>query len=90
MQWYARVQRQPSWVTRAALLTAGLVILVPLAVLAIAAALAAVVVFTVLGAVLSFYWAVRRGVGRLLGTSAATAPTRPRDRRVNVRVIEDR
>ena len=82
--WYSRVQRQPNWVVKLAVLTAVLVFVLPLVLLTLAALVAAAAVFTVLAL-------VTRGlavVGSLFDFREPDAPPYRGDGRENVRVIE--
>ena len=74
--WYVRLERQPGWVTKAALLAAVLIVVVPIGLLTLAALVVGVVVFVVLGAVAWLLGAA----GRLLGGRTDSG-------RVNVRVV---
>jgi len=81
--WYA-VQRQPSWVVKAAVITFVLVFVVPIAVLVMIAVAAAVMVF----ALLAGFYMLTAKVRRWLGGHAGGGLARPRnDGRENVRVI---
>ncbi|GAB4192357.1 MAG: hypothetical protein Kow00105_06430 [Phycisphaeraceae bacterium] len=76
--WVTRISRQPSWVTRTAVLLAVLVVVIPVLLLTLAAVLVGVVALIVLG-----------GIARLLNT-VANLPGGNRkkdDGRRNVRVI---
>jgi hypothetical protein len=80
--WYQKVERQPSWVTKAAILAAVLVIGIPLVLIALAAILVGLAVFTVLGLVASGVATIRN-----LFTSPGV-PREPGDAgRQNVRVL---
>jgi hypothetical protein len=79
--WYQKFERQPSWVTKAALISAVLIIGIPLVLLALTAILVGLAVFTVLGLVAS-------GIATIRGLVAGQLPRGPRpDGRRNVRVI---
>lgn len=84
--WYRRVQTQPSWVVKASLTLAALVVIVPLVMLALAALVVGVAAFLVLGVIANVVQAFQAA----FGTSAGPAPM-PRDSgRINVRVIDER
>lgn len=74
--WYTRIERQPGWVIRAALLATVLIVVVPIGLLMLAALVVGVVVFAVLGAAAWLLGAA----GRMLGGRADGG-------RVNVRVV---
>lgn len=82
--WSQRVQTQPSWVVKTALALAVLVVVVPLVLLTLAAAVVGLVAFVVLGIVANVVGALREVFG--------TRPHPPMPRgggRVNVRVIDE-
>jgi len=81
--WVRKVEAQPGWVTKAALLTAVLVIGLPLLALALLAVTIGLAVFMVLGLVATGLATVRN-----LFTGAGTGPRPPMDKgRRNVRVL---
>ena len=85
--WYAKVETRPRWVTKAALAAVVLTVVVPLALLMMAALVVGFVTFMVLGVVAVLVQQVRilfageRSVDHSLAGGA--------DGRVNVRVIKD-
>lgn len=81
--WYRRVEGRPSWVWKITILTAILLIGVPLALLTIAALFVAAAVFVTLSVVALAIAAVRNML------AVAAGPPAPRDDgRRNVRVVE--
>lgn len=78
--WYQKVARQPSWVTKAAILAAVLVIGIPLVLIALAALLVALAVFTALSLLVNGLAVLRQ-----LLTGQTLRP--PSAGRRNVRVI---
>lgn len=79
---YDRIQRQPSWVLKLALVAAVLVIVVPLLILTFAAILIGVVVFTIGSLVASGLRVISD-----LFTRRPTSPVQFDDGRRNVRII---
>ena len=79
--WYTTVQRQPSWVVKFAAAAAALMIIVPIALLVLAAVLTFVLVFTVLSLAHRAGDAIRSLFVR------SGAQTWPDDGRRGVRVI---
>lgn len=83
--WYARVERQPAWVVKTAVVAAVLVVGVPLILLTATALIAGVVVGGTLGIVAGIVYKLRKA---LVGRSGATrVPQTYDDGRRNVRVI---
>ena len=80
-RWVGYAVSQPSWVTRLALIAMVLVVVVPLAMLALAGLAVGLVVFVTLGLVARVVMMVRSALGRL-------RPTGRGDGRNNVRVID--
>lgn len=78
--WYARVSRQPSWVTKTALAVALIVIVVPIIALTIAAVIIGLACLLVLSLVASVWRFIT-------GPFTGTRPTKDDGRR-NVTVIE--
>lgn len=81
--WYT-VQSQPSWVTKAAVITFLLVFVVPIAVLVMMAVAAAVLVFAVLA---GLYMLVAKVRAVFSGADRGLPGLRRNDGRENVRVI---
>ncbi len=82
--WVTRVSRQPSWVTKTALVLAMLVVVVPIVLLTLAAVVIGLICFTILGLIAS----ASRFISNLFGGSLS--PPRPPkdDGRRNVEVID--
>ncbi len=83
--WYTRVERQPGWVTRLALLAAVLVVVVPAVLLTLTALVVGLAVFIVLGVLAGIVRLVR---GVLTGQAGPSVPETQNGGRVNVRVIQ--
>jgi len=83
--WYARAQSKPHWVTKAALAAVVLTVVVPLALLMMAALVIGFITFMVLGVVAVLIQQVRL---LFAGPRRDPAPTSG-DGRINVRVIQD-
>lgn len=85
--WYAKVENRPRWVAKAALAAVVLTVVVPLALLVMAALVVGFVTFLVLGVVAVLVQQVRIlfAGGRSVDHSRADGD----DGRVNVRVIKD-
>jgi hypothetical protein len=71
---FKRIDGTPGWVTRAALTAAGLIILLPIVLLVLAAVLAGLLVFAVLVTTLRLMIACRRVWWRLRGALGYPAP----------------
>jgi antibiotic biosynthesis monooxygenase (ABM) superfamily enzyme len=80
--WYTRVSRQPSWVTKTALLAALLVVVVPIILLTLAAIVIGLICFTALSLIASAWRFI----------SSPFSSTRPpkNDGRRNVQIIDRR
>lgn len=86
--WYNRVQRQPSWVVKLALIAAVLTIVVPVVLVSLVALVVGLVVFTVLGIIASVLGAVRALVSGKNKTSAVDSGDSYFDgERRNVRIL---
>jgi hypothetical protein len=81
--WYQKFERQPGWVTKAAIVAAVLVVGIPLLMLTLAAILVGLAVFTVLGLLASGVATIRG----LFGGGGRPMPPSGNDGRHNVRVI---
>ena len=79
-QWYARVRRQPGWVTRTAFIIAVMVVVLPLLALTLAAVVVGLACLLVLGMVAY--------VGKAVTDLFNGGPRRKRDGRRNVRVMD--
>lgn len=79
-EWYARVSRQPGWVTRTALFLALLVVVVPIIVLTLTAVVVGVVSLLILGLIAR--------IGQFITGLIGGGPKVREDGRHNVRVIE--
>ena len=79
--WSNRINQQPSWVARIAMLVVALVILIPILILIFAAMLAGIIVFAILS--------ILNGIANLfgLGNKREAGPRQANDGRENVRVI---
>jgi EamA domain-containing membrane protein RarD len=82
--WYTSARRQPSWAVKAALAAAGIVVVVPVVLLTLAAAITGLVVFGFLALVAGGM----RSLGSLFDFSEPQAPTPRDDGRRNVRVVQ--
>lgn len=80
-QMYQRVGSKPGWVTKWAFIAAAIVIVVPLAVLALAGMLVGTIVFVLLALIAQVVAIVRTGFESIFGASAQSSGRR------NVRVI---
>ena len=85
--WYRQVRNKPSWVVKAALVAAILTIVVPVAMLMIAAVVVGVTIFAVLGVIAWVLLQVRLLWHRITG-GHVSPPSAANDGRVNVRVVE--
>jgi len=87
--YYRAVESKPSWVTRAALCCATLVIVLPLLAIVAAALLVGVTVFVVLGLAVRLMHTADRMFGRTGSSADPPAPPPPDPDRENVRVIRE-
>ena len=85
--WYQRVQAQPSWVVKAAVTVAIMVVVVPLLLLTLAAVAVGLLTFLVLGAAAAVVGALR---GVLSPGSGHDMKVSGDGGRINVRVIRER
>jgi len=82
--WVQRIDRQPGWITKAAIIAALLAFVLPLALLTLAAVMVGVVIFLTFALIATGLAAVARFWAGLTGRLGAD------DGRRNVRVIEHR
>lgn len=89
--WLNRARQQPSWTTKAALVCAAAIIVLPLLALALAALVVGAAIFLVLGGVLAGIRVLQNAWAGLFSMSSHTnsmhMPTDPDEGRQNVRVI---
>jgi len=86
--WYARIERQPSWVVKAATIAALLVVVLPLLMLTLAAVLVGLCVFFLLAALLTILNLVGKLISGQYHLPSKSDKTDGRDDgRRNVRVI---
>lgn len=79
-EWAARVNRQPSWIARVAMMVVGLIILVPILLVVLTAIIAGLVVFLILS--------LLNGIAGIFGGGSGGGMQKEKDDgRENVRVI---